>query len=452
MKKIVWPLLLAAVLLAAGTAGALGETEEAVRTAGAKWPYIAGGIAAIVIGICLSIGMAGNQSRNEVLVTPTFIPIPMPLIPAVLGIVIGIAAFIQTPADRYVLGGVQYRLYEKSATAVGLVKDAEPPETLTLPDEVDGLPLTAIRQNAFSGMSIRELVLPASVQTIHQGAFRNCTALESVTFAGENKKLSIGNEAFRGCAALKAVHLPESVKELGQSVFRDCAALVEIGFSGNEIQSACFKGCSSLKSVSMRLKRVPDSAFRGCSSLIVANMGEAESVGSYAFEGCSSLICVSTAYATVIDGWAYANCPELLAVGIGYEVKSLAGNVLNGSPKATLYAGSGKTRDKAQRAGLRFTEDRFFACDLLPDGTLRLTDWRWGDDRGTFVVPATWCGLPVSTVSLYRSTGQPNSYYQYFHEEIVVEEGILYLEDHCFSNWQGKVKRIVLPESITSPK
>ena len=121
MKKIVWPLLLAAVLLAAGTAGALGETEEAVRTAGAKWPYIAGGIAAIVIGICLSIGMAGNQSRNEVLVTPTFIPIPMPLIPAVLGIVIGIAAFIQTPADRYVLGGVQYRLYEKSATAVGLV-------------------------------------------------------------------------------------------------------------------------------------------------------------------------------------------------------------------------------------------------------------------------------------------------------------------------------------------
>ena len=151
MKKIVWPLLLAAVLFAAGTTGALAETEEAVRTTGAKWPYIVGGIAAIVIGICLSIGMAGTHSRNEVLVTPTFIPIPMPLIPAVLGIVIGIAAFIQTPADLYVLGGVQYRLYEKSATAVGLVKDAEPPETLTLPDEVDGLPLTDIRQNAFSG-------------------------------------------------------------------------------------------------------------------------------------------------------------------------------------------------------------------------------------------------------------------------------------------------------------
>lgn len=67
-------------------------------------------------------------------------------------------------------------------------------------------------------------------------------------------------------------------------------------------------------------------------------------------------------------------------------------------------------------------------------------------------MPATWCGLPVSTVSLYRSTGQANSRYQYFHEEIVVEEGILYLEDRCFSNWEGKVKRIVLPESITSPK
>ncbi|MBR5110665.1 MAG: leucine-rich repeat protein [Clostridia bacterium] len=452
MRKVIL-LLLAAVLLLAGTAGALAETREGIRTAGAKWPYIVGGIAAIAIGIFLCIGMVSNGSGREVLVTPTFIPIPMPLIPAILGVVIGIALFTQTPKDMYVLGGVQYSLGEKAAAAVGFAKDAEPPEALALPAEVDGVPLTTVGRNAFSGASIRELILPASIQTIGKEAFRDCTALERVTFAGKEQtqqQLSVGDEAFRGCTALQSVQLPENVKELGRSVFMDCAALQEMAFAGNTIGSGCFAGCSSLRSVSMRLKSVPDSAFKGCSSLVIANMGEAESIGDSAFEGCASLICVSALYADSYGGSAFANCPELVAVGVGYNVKSLPKNILDGSPKAVLYTGSGKTREKAEASRLRFGEDRFFACDFLPDGTLRLTDWRWGEDKGVFTVPAAWCGLPVSSVALYRSTGQANARYVYKHEEIVVQDGILQLEDDCFLNWEGEVKRLYLPQSIAS--
>ena len=452
MKKVLL-LLLAIVLLAAGTAGALAETQDGIRTAGAKWPYIVGGITAIVIGILLCIGMASNGSGREVLVLPNFIPIPMPLIPAILGIIIGIALFTQTPKDLYVLGGVQYSLGEKTATAVGFTKDAEPLETLALPDEVDGVPMTTIGTKAFAGASIKEIVLPASIQTIGKEAFRDCTALERVTFDGKEqteKQLSIGNEVFRGCTALRSIQLPDNVKELGQSVFMDCAALQEMEYAGNTIGSGCFAGCSSLKSVSVRLKSVPDSAFKGCSSMIIANMSEAESVGASAFEGCASLICVSTAYAQNYGRSAFANCPDLVAVGVGYDVKSLPKNILDGSPKAVLYTGSGKTRDKAEASRLPFSEDRFFACDLLPDGTLRLTDWRWGEDKGVFTVPAAWCDLPVSSVSLYRSTGQANARYVYKHEEIVVQEGILHLEDKCFLNWEGEVRRLYLPESIAS--
>lgn len=133
---------------------------------------------------------------------------------------------------------------------------------------------------AFSGCS--QLTTPnlTSVTTIYDGAFENCTSMQSVKFGDD--LTFIGDSAFSGCAALglnrvsdeKAhcqIVLPASVTYLGEKAFSNCIELKYIDLSNTqitEIGTATFADNVSLKEVTVNANiYIRVGAFTGCDRL-----------------------------------------------------------------------------------------------------------------------------------------------------------------------------------------
>jgi hypothetical protein len=85
---------------------------------------------------------------------------------------------------------------------------------VTIPETFDGLPITSIGSDAFSGCtSLTRVAIPDSLTSIGAGAFVGCTSLTSVTIP--NSVTHIGDGALFGCASLTNVTIPNSVTRIG---------------------------------------------------------------------------------------------------------------------------------------------------------------------------------------------------------------------------------------------
>ena len=86
----------------------------------------------------------------------------------------------------------------------------ENPETLTVPDEIEGKPVVSIGEKfVVSETGIKEIVLPDTVK-------------------------SIGSSAFKSCADLQTVNIPASLAEVGEFAFTNCQNLKELT-GGNDV-------------------------------------------------------------------------------------------------------------------------------------------------------------------------------------------------------------------------
>lgn len=141
---------------------------------------------------------------------------------------------------------------------------------LVIPTTIDGFSVYSIGSNAFRDCSaLTSVTIPDSVTFIGDLAFLNCTALTSVTIP--NSVTSMGHSAFRVCSALTSVTIPDSITSIGDWAFRDCSSLtnVTIPSSITNIAYRAFYRCTALTSVV-----IPDSV---------------TSVGLAAFALCDSL-------------------------------------------------------------------------------------------------------------------------------------------------------------------
>lgn len=74
--------------------------------------------------------------------------------------------------------------------------------------------------------NLTDVEIPATVTTIGDNAFRNCTSLESLTLP--DAVTSVNKEAFRGCSGLKNLKIGESVSLLHNYAFGGCTSLETI--------------------------------------------------------------------------------------------------------------------------------------------------------------------------------------------------------------------------------
>ena len=119
-----------------------------------------------------------------------------------------------------------------------------------------------------NGEEIKDLVIPNSITNIGNYAFRECSALTSISIP--NGVASIGDQAFYNCSALTSVTIPNSMTSIGVGAFAYCGLTsVTIPNGVTSIREHAFEKCFHLTSVSIGsgIKDISDSAFASCLQL-----------------------------------------------------------------------------------------------------------------------------------------------------------------------------------------
>lgn len=95
---------------------------------------------------------------------------------------------------------------------------------ITLPTEVNGVPMTVIGLSAFNYNSLfTSIVVPEGYTTLSGSTFRECTALKSLSLPSSITNIT-GTYVFRGCTALEYVNLPSGFTgEIKARWFQDCS-------------------------------------------------------------------------------------------------------------------------------------------------------------------------------------------------------------------------------------
>ena len=164
---------------------------------------------------------------------------------------------------------------------------------VTVPDTINGNPVTTIDWNAFSSCStLKEITLPEGLKSIGNYAFKSCTALERMTIPDSVTSVSKG--AFYNCSGLKSVTLSASQTAIPQWCFTGCSALTDITIpaSVSSIGTYAFDACTSLPSISLpdAVTTIDQYTFHNCTSLRTIRFSpDTTEILEYAFSHCSSL-------------------------------------------------------------------------------------------------------------------------------------------------------------------
>ena len=149
--------------------------------------------------------------------------------------------------------------------------------------------IKTIQSWAFAESGITSMVIPSTVKTIGDHAFRNCQNLVDLTLTKGLE--TIKNYAFYDCHKLRALVLPTSLKRIESHAFADCYGLTTIDFAEGlqYIGSYAFDYCGSLKELRMptSLRQIESAAFRNCYGLTEVHVPSMiTQIGDYAFTGC----------------------------------------------------------------------------------------------------------------------------------------------------------------------
>ena len=122
-------------------------------------------------------------------------------------------------------------------------------ESVNIPEEHLGLPVTAIEAHTFSNLkTLKSVTIPDTVTSIGALAFSNCVNLTSV-FIPANVK-TINPAAFMDCDNLSDITISEGVEYIGPLAFSGCAIKnIVIPESVTQIAIRVFSFCNSLESV-----------------------------------------------------------------------------------------------------------------------------------------------------------------------------------------------------------
>lgn len=133
------------------------------------------------------------------------------------------ASMSANAAETY--GDLTYTVSEKGTI---IITDCdESAEEVIIPDEIDGIPVTAIGNKAFENCKLlKSIIIPDSIKKLSYGTFTNCESLTSVKIPDE--ATSIYYFTFANCKSLTSIIIPDSVVEIQEDAFAGCDKLSSI--------------------------------------------------------------------------------------------------------------------------------------------------------------------------------------------------------------------------------
>ncbi len=205
---------------------------------------------------------------------------------------------ITASAYNYSQNGITYSPNDNGATIKSVSKTIE--GDIIIPDTINGYPVIAIEENAFSDcIGLTGITIPSSVTSIGDFAFSGCTSLKSVEIAGEN--VEFGTDVFEGCESISSVNLG-SAECFSKRIFDinnpwslsiKGTPLTELVITSNTYQSN-FANCISIQTLTFNLDgrnhRVSDGAFKNCTGITkIEGLSTVNYIGLNAFAGCTGL-------------------------------------------------------------------------------------------------------------------------------------------------------------------
>ena len=247
------------------------------------------------------------------------------------GITVGAGAFENCRADILIGGNELPRLsYTVSSSGVTITGMSGQPGEVTIPDTIEGKPVIAVGNNAFSGKrNMTRVTIPATVTSLGQNAFNGCQALTQLHLpAGLT---SLGSGVFYDCQSLTAIDLPSGITVLPNDAFFGCYALAEIDLTGiTSLGTNVFRQCRALTVVTIpdSITTLPQSAFEDATGLTQVHLPDTlTTINNYAFYGCRALTEINIpAGITAIPNGAFQNCSALRSVQLPASVESIAQN------------------------------------------------------------------------------------------------------------------------------
>lgn len=140
---------------------------------------------------------------------------------------------------------------------------------VTVPAEVNGVPVTATGKSAFAYCSnLEKVTFPTSLETLGGYTFQECTSLNSVELPEGLK--TIGNRAFRKCVSLETITLPNSLVTVVESAFQQSGIKsITIPENVTYIGKTALGACSNLETIKIEAKNVTIGHYcaRACANL-----------------------------------------------------------------------------------------------------------------------------------------------------------------------------------------
>jgi len=253
---------------------------------------------------------------------------------------------------------------------------------VAIPGTINGLPVTSIGQEAFTGASMTGVIIPNSVTSIGYGAFRACPGLTSVTLP--NSVTGIEPYAFANCTGLTTVTIPGSMTALGWGVLNGCTTLTNITVDAlnpafSTLGGVLFnKGLNTLVTypggrrgvyfVPNGVTYIGDWGFYSCLGLTdVVIPDSIVEIGGSAFESCTGLTRVMIPDSVVyLDTRAFYGCSALTNVAVPDSVISIGCSIfVDCTSLKTVNIGRGVTALGACEGGLGSLLPVFAGCTNL---------------------------------------------------------------------------------------
>ena len=208
---------------------------------------------------------------------------------------------------------------------------------IEIPSELNHHPVTAIGEDAFRGCSaLKKVTIPQSVTSIGDSSFAGCHNLDSVTI--KDAATSIGSRAFTECPLTTTLSLGKNITTIGDHAFYYCLKLksVTIPQSVTSIGDHAFGECVSLKTLSFgensfgenietNIKTIGNYAFFHCNDLESVTIPQSvTSIGREAFRFCNNMksLAINGAIESMGTG-AFAGCISLEKISLGENIKTI---------------------------------------------------------------------------------------------------------------------------------